>query len=453
VYPFLSGIIPSLNWTEWNTRVLWGSMPNASIRLVWATPGEAVLRFALAFWDGAKTAWFTPFTVSIYLLLVVIFFPSRRTARSSVPVNAGFAGDAPRRFALAALLYSLAWLWPAPKFGRYLLPGVACALAAFLAVVPPFAAGRMFKAALSLLLLAESMSFVAHFRRPEAPAERVLTGAMSQGEFRRAALGKYQEAVDWLNARPPDPGGRDRTLVIGQGHGFGVSRPLLASNETGFPAFLEAAGPVPGTDRMRARFRQAGVRWVLYNPIRAYHRSSYLAGYRISDEWWMAYADLWRSRIRPSGMPPMCDWTGAWYVYRVLDRAGPPANHAWLPGAERLLLDEAALARGDADPAAFGLQKRVMGDFGVSLLQSAFATSKRRLGGDVAVALALAAINHGLKTQGSYNTLGCFLWNLGRRAEARRAFTRALELDPSFAPARANLDDAVKALSNKAKAE
>jgi tetratricopeptide (TPR) repeat protein len=427
VYPLFARVIPSLHWTEWNTRVLWGSMPNAGITLAWETPAGAALSYALAFWNGARTAWFTPYAGLVYLLPLIVL------ARGSNP--------AVRRFALAGLLFAAVWLVPFPKFGRYLIPGAICALAAFLAAIPARAVNRPLRAALALLMLAEGASFVALFRRPSAPAERVLAGGLSGEGYRAAALGKYREAVERLNAIPADPGRRDRVLVMGLGHGFGLSRPTLANNETGYPGFLAAAGQVADAARMRVGFRQHGVRWILYNPIGSYHRSPYWAGYDRSEEWWKEYAGLWRRWIRATSPPGAWDSTGAWYLASVSGRPGPCTPHPWLPGAERFLLVEKDLLHGNADLGILAVQRRIMGDFGVSLLQSAIAEAAHPADAGKPVYLCRAAIAAGLETPGAWNVLGYFLWEGGNLAGAGRAFARALELDPEYAPARGNLAD------------
>jgi len=427
VYPLLDRLIPSLNWTGWNDRVLWGSMPNAGIRMAWETTAGAVMSYALAFWAGARTEWFSPYAALVYLLPLIVL------ARAT-PLAA-------RKFALAGGLFAVAWLWPAPKFGRYLLPGAVCALAAFLAAIPARAATRTLAAMLSLLLLAESATFVALFRRPGAPAERVLSGGLDREEYRAVTLGKYREAVERLNTLPADPGRRDRVLVIGLGHGFGLSRPVFANNETGYPAFLAATGPVADAARMRVGLRQSGIRWILYNPIGAYHRGPCWAGYDRSEEWWKAYADLWRRWIRPALPPGAWNSTGAWYTVTVLGRPGPRVPHPWLPGAERFLLVEGALLKGEADRGVLAVQRRIMGDFGVSLLQSALAETAHPADAGKPVRRCRAAIATGLETPGTWNVLGYFLWESGKLRQAGRAFTRALELDPDFLPARRNLAD------------
>ena len=176
-----------------------------------------------------------------------------------------------------------------------------------------------------------------------------------------------------------------------------------------------------------------------------YHRSPCWAGYDRSEEWWKAYTELWRRWIRAASPSGAWDSTGAWYLASVSGRPGPRTPHPWLPGAERFLLVEKDLLHGDADLGILAVQRRIMGDFGISLLQSALAETARPADAGKAVRLCRAAIAAGLETPGAWNVLGYFLWEGGSPAEARRAFARALDLDPAYPTARGNLADLARA--------
>jgi tetratricopeptide (TPR) repeat protein len=190
---------------------------------------------------------------------------------------------------------------------------------------------------------------------------------------------------------------------------------------------------------MRVHLRQANVTTVLYNPIRAYHRHAYGLGYALSEPWLMAWADLWRRWARVDRPPDSFDWTGAWWVWRLDPRPGAPLPQAWLPGAERLYLDETALRRGEADPGRLALQRRVAGDFGMAWFQRGMLSYHAHHDAARAVAEIREAIRRDFVTPGSLNTLGVYLAADGRIAEAARRFREALVLDPHDASAQANL--------------
>ncbi len=427
VYPFGFQWLPSLHWGEWNARVLWGSMQHASVLVRWVYPDEAVAEYLTALWRGIRTIWLTPYSVLLYLA-PLIWLRARR-------------GSLVAALAMQAFILTLGWIAPAPKFGRYLLPAVVPVLGAFLLSVGR-ESRRSVNVVLAFLLLVESLAFVAQFRRVRAPAEGVLFGAMSQSEYRKAVFGEYWSAVEWINAACSGIAldRRNRVMVVGQGHGYGIVAPVIANNETGIPAYLLVLGQVARADRMRIRMKQAGVRWVFYNPVRAYHRSSFAWGHQRTEDWWAAYSRFWREWAPPVRVPLRFDWTGAWYVYSIRDRALVKSEaHAWLPGGEQLVQDEGALMRGEVDEARMAMQQRVMGEFGIARLQRAMVAFFVRRDSGAAIRLAREAVEGGLETPGACNTLGYFLWSADREREAGRWFRRALELDPEFTQARDNL--------------
>ncbi|MEK7476173.1 MAG: hypothetical protein AAB152_11160 [Candidatus Coatesbacteria bacterium] len=421
VYPFASHVFPSLAWTDWNSQVLWASMPNASVEIDGAFPEDRARQLAMAFWAGTKSVFFSPYAALVYICPAILLV-------RGVPPLA-------RRLAVQGLVFGLVWLLPIPKFGRYLVPGLIPVLGAWWLVAR---ASRFAVPVAAVCLGVEALVFVVNARETPIAPERVLTGTASAAAYRRAALGGYQDAVDWLNAKGF---ASSRTLVIGQGYGMGLSCPWSASNETGRPAWLGAAGEVANPVRMRVHLRQANVTTVLYNPIRAYHRHPYALGYDLSEPWLMAWGHLWRRWARVERPPDSFDWTGAWWIWRLDARPGAPLPQAWLPGAERLYLDETALRRGEADPGRLALQRRVAGDFGVAWFQRSMLTYHGRHDAPRAVAEVEEAIRRGFVSPGALNALGVYLDADGRIAEAARRFREALALDPGYDTARANLTE------------
>ena len=421
VYPFASHVFPSLAWTDWNTQALWGSMPNASVAIEGSFPEERARELALACWSGTKSVWISPYAALLYLCPLIVL------GRGFPPVA--------RRLAAQGLIFGLLWLLPVPKFGRYLVPGLVPVLGAWWLVA---GRSRFAAPAAAVFMVVETLMFVVAARETPVAAERVVTGTASAAAFRRAALGVYADAVDWINSAPAPAG---RTLVIGQGYGLGLARPWLASNETGRPAWLTAAGEAPDPVRMRIRLRQANVGRILYDPIRAYHRHSYALGYPLSEPWLKAWGQLWRRWARVDRAPDAFDWTGGWWIWRLDAGPGPARPQPWLPGAERVYLDEGALRKGEADPGLLALQRRVAGDFGFAWFQRSMITFHVRHEAARAVEEAERAIRLGFVTPGSLNDLGVYLAAAGRPAEAGPRFREALVLDPGYATARRNLEE------------
>ena len=66
LYPFVSTLVPSLRWSEWNTQLLWASMEDASVAMPWSHPLEAVGAVITALWRGVHSVWFSPYVVLLY---------------------------------------------------------------------------------------------------------------------------------------------------------------------------------------------------------------------------------------------------------------------------------------------------------------------------------------------------------------------------------------------------
>ena len=361
VYPFGAGIFPSLNWQKWNSEALWAVMRDASVTMDRYFPEDLAVQLPTIVWRGIKTVWVSPYACLLIVMPTVLL---------------GRAFSAPaRRLALVSLLFALVWLVPEPKVGRYLLPGLVPALGAFLMAASPASlataagsgtAAAWFRRSLLAFVLLGGLSFVSRMESVPAAPFRVLTGALGAREYARARIGSYEDVRDWLNARP----GGGRILVIGQSDGHGLSRPWVSNDDTSPPAwFLVAGADARDPGRVRARFRQAGVRMVLYNPIRACHRRGLQSGLKLPDAWYSVWAEFWRRHARLVRAPESFDWTGGWYVYEIGEAGSPPSLRPWLPGAEALLSEDAELIRGHADLAAEARRDRLIGDFGISWYQ------------------------------------------------------------------------------------
>lgn len=417
VFPFFSGVLPSLGWSPWNDAVLWGSMRNASIEIDWLFPAEAVTRYAAAFWTGVSSGWFTAHAALVYVLLPVPFL------RVAPPV---------RRMAVAGVLFALVWLLPVPKFGRYLVPGLVPVLAVWWTAVAALPAG-VARAATAVVIVTQALTVPAAWAPDAVSASRVLAGGATPADAARAGLGIWLDVTRWINHRPA-PG---RTLVIGHGYGVGLARPWRSANETGRPAWLAAAGLRADPVRLRIGLRQAGIGRVLYNPVRAFHRSGYWAGYGFTDDWIRSWTDLWRRYGVVERPPQESDWTGAWFVWTLASRPHPPVPPPWVPGVEWLMANEYDLAAGRHDPAALARQRRLLPDVAASKFQAGVAVARRSRA--QAIRDVGAAVRDGVGLPGAWRVYAELLAGAGRNAEAVAALRRALAIEPGHRGARDEL--------------
>lgn len=434
VYPFLGSVFPSLGWAEWNSTVLWRAMADATVEFSPSFPDEAVRDFALLPWRGAVNEWFSPFTVLLYLVPLVAF--SRAAPRAA------------RALALQALLFGLLWAVPAPKFGRYLAPVGATALAScVMAAGPSGPAGRA--VLLAAVLLTGQAQFMARTSNPSVAPEAVLLGRALVADYARARLGGYLDGVEWLNSVPPD--GR-RVLVVGQGYGYGIKAGWLANNELGKPAVVLAFGEDPRPGRFAAALRRANVGRVLYNPVRAFSRGLRSVGQPMPGEWVTAYGRFWREHMAMQLPPRVFDWTGYWCIFG-LSRTGkapplPGGSMVWLPGTERFLCNESDILVRQADEALLRTQWRVMGDFGVSRFQRALHSYAYRGARAEAYREAADAWALGMRVPITGSALGAMAIEEGRKEEAAAWARRVLELDPGNARARSLLEAATRIRSS-----
>ena len=411
VYPFLRGLFPSLNWNAWNSAVLWGCMKDASIN-AGSFPDEALRELPQVLWKAVKNVWFSPLTCLFCLLPLGFMRGLPRLARV---------------VAVQGVIFAIMWMFPVPKFGRYLMPELLMPLAIFLFVLGDSGAGRSLF--LALMVFLGGASFVSGVRGNALPPEKVLVGAADRNAYGRAAIGSFRDAVGWVNAHRPS---RGRALIIGGSSGYGLSLPWLWADDASVPAFLLATGAGTDEGRIWTGLRQKGVSIVLYNPVSALHRSRWSSGYALSDKWMSEYAKMWRDRMALARAPERFDGTGGWYVYGLRSPSGSRGNapRPWVPGLERILYDEDTFARGDADPKVLALQQAVMGDFGVAHYQKALQLVFRDGVGRRAVEECHEAVRRGMKVPWIYENLAVMLFSLGRLDEARADAVEALRLFP-----------------------
>lgn len=428
VYPFGSALLPSLNWGKWNSDVLWSMMPSASVPLAWEPSAEAVRDLAGFFWRAATSPWFSPLLALVYL----------------APVALLARGTPPRLRWLAVLVagFTVAWLLPEPKLGRYLLPVVPASLALLLAVAG-CSVPRLVRTGLLLILLLEGLAFLGEAApRPPYPAA-VLAGAASREDYSTAHVGGFRSAAAWLNERPS--GGR--VTVVGNPAGHGLNRPWLAADRPNVPAFLLAAGRDADPERMRVRMRQRNVKWVMYNPVQATNWRHVQAGYGLTADWYRAYAEFWRRYARLARPAPRYDEFGAWEVYEILDAPRPRRERVagpWLPGSELLQVNVLEIAGGRLDQDQMMTEEAIMGDFGVVWYHKMLASFAVRRDRKAAIREGEEAITRGLDLPWLYDTLAVLMLQEKRYPEAAEYARRSFELHPEGLHAANLLNEARK---------
>jgi len=415
LYPFLNAIFPSLHWTPWNTSKLWGIMRNATVLPDPSGPlGAAGGWLALA-GKAATSAWFTPW-VCLWCLV-----PFALLARGVPP--------AARRLAWPAALFAALWALPEPKVGRYLLPGSLMPLSIFILLLGGVPR-RVVTACTCLLLLVHGMSVTGQNRSWVVAPEEVLSGNVAPAGYERVNLGAFAGMRDFVNA---ECRGRGRVLIIGEPGGFGLSRPWLVTDDTNIPAWKMAAGTVPDERRMRVAMRQADVRWVIYNPLRASRIGIYVDPLEMTLGWLKEWGGFWRKWATLLRSPRQFDWTGGVYLYGVRDSpAAAPKPQPFLPGSERFHLDVRGIVNGGKlDGPVWSFEREFMGDYGFSwyhrMLISAYVLKDRKR----AVAEGEEAVKRGLDIPWNAGSIAHLLMQDGRPCEAIKWAAHAADLAPT----------------------
>jgi hypothetical protein len=349
LYPFFRHILPSLNWRDWNSGMLWLIMRNATVQPDFSGPLGAPGGWLSYFWRAGGSHWFSWHT-ALYCLVPLAFFWRRMPAAGRV-------------LALQSLIFAAFFLVPSPKVGRYLLPGalvplVLCAL--MVRDIPRRAVWGL----VVLVLPLNALAVAGQARTGGVTPDEVLGGSVKPAGWWRISMGSVSGAIGFINRECAGPG---RVLVIGEPSALGLNRPWLVTDDTNIPAWRLALGDSPEPGRMMARLRQSGIRWILYNPLRASRLSGWTEPSLADARWMRAWALAWKGGTRMLREPGRYDWTGGVYVYEVRQVGkAAPGPLPWLPGAERYLVQPADIEKGRAVSPALSAQYAVMGEFGVS---------------------------------------------------------------------------------------
>ena len=199
--------------------------------------------------------------------------------------------------------------------------------------------GNLRRAAIAALLLLGGvfhlrvMATQGEFFR-EAPVSRWLSGRDGGEEYRRRALVSYGAILPEVRKTCAD--GRGRILAVGETFSWGIPVRIVAE---GFeaPFTWKSAYESPSPERVAVRWKQAGIRWVLYNHM----ISSWTRFQEYPFEWspqvLRRYADFALPRFVLRARSGRYDpGVGSDTLYEVLSRPSfrPPSRMLFLPGIE-----------------------------------------------------------------------------------------------------------------------
>lgn len=261
-----------------------------------------------------------------------------------------------------------------------------------------------------------------------------VAGRLSAGEFRRAGLFAYGEALPEVRSRVAAGDRRGKVLAVGEIKCWDIpARTLMQVFET--PLVWRALAGADSVERVRIRFRQLDVRWLLYNqPVAGWERFHY-SPYDFSDEMLALYGEFARRHLRIVVRPEKSypNFGSLWF-YEVSDRprARPPERVLFLPGSERALayasLAGLNRAHGLAVERFAAARERMPGVVWVeSLLGDALLKAGRAR---EAHPLIRGAAEAGLLDDDVLLNLARAAGKLGKRAEARAALERAAAAYP-----------------------
>jgi hypothetical protein len=200
--------------------------------------------------------------------------------------------------------------------------------------------GRQGRAAFAALCAVLAFSTAIRFTRQfgvESPWPYLL-GTESREEVRWAERTALVDLPSCYRGLPP--GG---TLIVGDFSEYRMPKPVRLNYqaESGEAPFLwKVVGSSRDEGEIMKRFRQAGISYVLYNPVRAENNVGKYMAYKWSDQMVALYRSFWaRHSAQAARTPTMDQRNGIFYLYRVepraLSRADAYINH--LPGTEDLM--------------------------------------------------------------------------------------------------------------------
>ena len=268
-----------------------------------------------------------------------------------------------------------------------------------------------------------------------AAAGGYLAGRVPAERYRLEAVGSYGRILPAVRAAARAAGGHGRILAIEERLSVGL--PVRVIGEWLGPRFPWSAARQSSTvRRIGIRFRQAGIRWVLYNSWKADWARLEESPYPWDSRMLIAYDAFVRGHLRLLEFGGRVDavWGSHW-LFEVTPRADSTrARVLFLPGAERAFARATRAAIRDDLAGAireFRALHRLLPD--VAVVDAALGHALTRAGRwDEAYPLVRSSVDAGLVSE-----LNLFDWavtagRLGRRAEAAGALRRAAGVYPDW---------------------
>lgn len=227
-------------------------------------------------------------------------------------------------------VYAAVWSWMIAdeRFGLAALAVLAALLAA---------SGRAPRApAFWIAVLAFNLGASACQEFLPWPRLRTVLGLEAHEVYVRAALPPspaYGQAADWLNGAT---GSRDRILFVSESRTHLIRRECVADHVIDYPTrlvYLLQRTPADPS-RIAARFRQLGIRWVLYLPGRCAARLADMPDlFEFTPAIARAWERFWLERATRTWTAPGAS------VYALADKAAarPPAAVPELPGIQDVM--------------------------------------------------------------------------------------------------------------------
>lgn len=289
-------------------------------------------------------------------------------------------------------------------------------------------AARLAVVACAIRLLVDHMSYF-----PGVYPTPFLTGGQSAAEYRTRGLYGYGGILPALcreDARFPT---RGSLLFIGNRYSWDAPGRIIGVEFE--PSFIwKAANESPSPERMAVRFRQANVRFIIYNPSWAH----WSAGACYPESWDLRMAKTYLEFARRHMVS--CGWSGhddplvgCCWLFRIDQRAHPPSPRVlFLPGAER------TFCRPVADAQANFLLLAINGYISFVHELPGLQQVKAMLGTvlvmadrpDLAYPLLRETVDAGLVYDDNVICLAIASGRLGRKAEAARELKYAEEVYP-----------------------
>jgi hypothetical protein len=281
---------------------------------------------------------------------------------------------------------------------------------------------------------------------PEAPVGEWLSGRLAGEPFRLRAIEAYGAILPAVRrevgARP------GRVLEVGESFVWGI--PARVIPESFEPPFAwKAASESATPERISVRFRQAGVRWILYNHMLASWTRFQPTPFPWNDRMLACYERFALARLRLAASSGRCDpGVGCDWLYEVASPGTRPAASRilFLPGIESALSQPSlAWFHGALEPARAGFEavrKVLPGVVWLDVLEAEVLLAGGRNG--EAYRMARNAAQAGLEDDMSLLTWAMAASLTGKGAEAARVFARARAVCPLM---RERLEEAERRLA------